>query len=253
MKNTFAHLRLLTLCLLLPVLMPAAALAQTGADPRPRAVIELFTSQGCSSCPPADKLMAELARDPGLIVLSLPVDYWDYLGWRDTLASPAFTARQKAYSAIRGDRQVYTPQAVINGTQHAVGSERVAIEKAIGKSHAAANVLKADVAIVSVATGYTVTVGAGPGGETGQVWLLPIVKERQVQIGRGENTGRSIVYVNVARSVMRIGAWSGQPVTIDVNRATLPADTEGVVALLQGGTDRKPGVVLGAARLMSRP
>src|SRR5437868_14905051 len=90
----------------------------------PRAVVELFTSQGCSSCPPADKLMGEFAADPSLVSISLPIDYWDYLGWRDTLADPRHTARQKAYSKGRGDREVYTPQVVVNGSLHALGSDR---------------------------------------------------------------------------------------------------------------------------------
>src|ERR1700704_408029 len=86
-----------------------------GASAEPRAVIELFTSQGCSSCPAADKVLGELAKDPNVIALSLPIDYWDYLGWKDTLADSRFTARQKAYSRARGDRDVYTPQAVVHG------------------------------------------------------------------------------------------------------------------------------------------
>src|ERR1700750_688452 len=97
----------------------------------PRAVVELFTSQGCSSCPPADKLLGELAKDANVIALSLPIDYWDYLGWKDTLADKRFTARQKAYSHMRGDRDVYTPQVVVNGSAHVVGSDRAKIEGAI--------------------------------------------------------------------------------------------------------------------------
>jgi hypothetical protein len=226
---------------------PAAA--QSDVAGRPRAVIELFTSQGCSSCPPADKLMGELARDPSLIVLSLPVDYWDYLGWRDTLASPAFTQRQKAYSAVRGDRQVYTPQAVINGSAHAVGSERGSIDKGIQKTRAGASVLTTDVAIDKTEAGLRVRVGA-QSGQSGHLWLLPIVGERSVQIGRGENSGRSIVYVNVARTVTRLAPWSGEAAVIEVPRSSLPADCEGVVVLLQAGSDKKPGAVLGAARRM---
>src|SRR5437588_2852004 len=96
-----------------------------------RGVVELFTSQGCSSCPPADRYLAELAKDPSLVVLSWPVDYWDYIGWKDTFASPAFTARQKAYAAARRDDQVYTPQAVIDGVTHAVGNDRDVVQDAI--------------------------------------------------------------------------------------------------------------------------
>src|SRR3954453_7509032 len=94
-----------------------------GAEAR-GAVVGLFTSQGCSACPPADRLMAELAREPGVIALSLPVTYWDYLGWKDTLAHAAFTERQRAYAGMRGDRQVFTPQAVVNGAATVVGSDR---------------------------------------------------------------------------------------------------------------------------------
>src|SRR6476661_5238639 len=99
-----------------------------------RAVIELFTSQGCSSCPAADRLLGELSTDPSLVSISLPIDIWDYLGWKDTLANPRHTARQRAYSKVRGDREVYTPQVVVNGSYHVLGSDKAAIERAIGKS-----------------------------------------------------------------------------------------------------------------------
>ena len=112
----------LGVCAIVAVIRPAQA--------DPRAVVELFTSQGCSSCPPADKLIGELAKDPSVIALSLPIDYWDYLGWKDTLADKRFTARQKAYSHMRGDREVYTPQVVVNGSTQ-VGSDRDSIERAI--------------------------------------------------------------------------------------------------------------------------
>src|SRR5246500_2249649 len=97
----------------------------------PRAVVELFTSQGCSSCPPADKILGELSNDPSVIALSMPIDYWDYLGWKDTLADSRFSARQKAYSHMRGDRDVYTPQVIVNGSAHVIGSDRTSIEGAI--------------------------------------------------------------------------------------------------------------------------
>src|SRR5262249_58863578 len=100
----------------------------------PRALLELFTSQGCSSCPPADRLVGQLANDPSLIALSVPIDYWDYLGWRDTLANPAHSARQRAYARARGDGQVYTPQIVVNGSTHALGSDQAAIERAIAQT-----------------------------------------------------------------------------------------------------------------------
>ena len=105
-----------------------AVLVAQPAQAEPRAVIELFTSQGCSSCPPADKLIAEYARDPSVIAMSLAVDYWDYLGWKDTLALSGHSNRQRAYAKARGDRQVYTPQVVVDGAVHALGSDKAAIE-----------------------------------------------------------------------------------------------------------------------------
>src|SRR3954470_23551246 len=108
--------------------------ALTSAEAEPRAVIELFTSQGCSSCPPADKLIGQLADDPTLVAISLPIDYWDYLGWKDTLAKPAHTARQRAYAQLRGDRAVYTPQVVVNGAVHVQGSDKEAIDRAIAQT-----------------------------------------------------------------------------------------------------------------------
>src|SRR5437764_5340489 len=113
----------LGVCAIVAIIRPAHA--------DPRAVVELFTSQGCSSCPPADKIIGELAKDPSVIALSMPIDYWDYLGWKDTLADARFSARQKAYSHARGDRDVYTPQAIINGSIHVIGSDRAGIEGAI--------------------------------------------------------------------------------------------------------------------------
>ena len=116
------------------IVVYSAAAPYSFAQAEPRAVIELFTSQGCSSCPPADQLLGELADDPSLVSVSVPVDYWDYLGWKDTLADPRNTARQKAYAHARGDGQVYTPQVVVNGTLHALGSDKAAIELAIAAS-----------------------------------------------------------------------------------------------------------------------
>src|SRR5208337_4079267 len=110
------------------LLIASSTLASAG---EPRALLELFTSQGCSSCPAADKLLGELASDPALVALSVPIDYWDYLGWKDTLADPAHSARQRAYSRVRGDRQVYTPQIVVNGAMHVLGSDRAAVDRMI--------------------------------------------------------------------------------------------------------------------------
>ncbi len=185
-----------------PLGLLAAAMAAAGfaaaAEASPRAVIELFTSQGCSSCPPADRLLAKLARDPDVIALSLPVDYWDRLGWKDTLARHAFTERQEAYAAVRGDGQVYTPQAVINGREHAVGSERSAIEQSAAATAAGLDV---PLGIAREGDGFSVTVGDAPGkaDARGTIVLLPYVAAREVAIGRGENAHATVTYTNVVR------------------------------------------------------
>jgi hypothetical protein len=243
-------LRVLTL--LAAAATPAAAQTASG-DVRPRAVIELFTSQGCSACPPADRLMTELAKDPTLIVLTLPVDYWDYLGWRDTLAQSAFSYRQRAYSAIRGDRKVYTPQAVVNGVAHAVGSDRAQIDSVAVATRGQGGVLSDDIRIVRGGGGISVQCPSrGAESGPGYLWALPIVRERSVQIGRGENGGRSVTYVNIARAVTRFGECRGDGGSVPLPATSLTEDAEGVVVLLQGGTEKKPGTVLAAARFWLR-
>src|SRR5246127_4648847 len=129
----------------------------------PRAVVELFTSQGCSSCPPADRILGELAKDPSVIALSMPIDYWDYLGWKDTLADARFSARQKAYSHMRGDREVYTPQAVINGEVHVIGSDRASIEDAIKDTEKSGSVMSVPVTMSISGKDINVSIAASEG------------------------------------------------------------------------------------------
>src|SRR6202035_5494197 len=128
------------------------------ARAEPRALLELFTSQGCSSCPTADKLLGEFANDPSLVALSVPIDYWDYLGWKDTLANPAHSARQRAYSRVRGDRQGYTPQIVVNGAMHVLGSDRAAIDHAIAQTDQKPGVMSLPVLISMGGSGLDVQV-----------------------------------------------------------------------------------------------
>ncbi|MBN8982949.1 MAG: DUF1223 domain-containing protein, partial [Rhizobiales bacterium] len=125
------------------------ATVQPATAQSPRAVVELFTSQGCSSCPPADKILGELARDPSVVALTMPIDYWDYLGWKDTLADSRFSTRQKAYSRMRGDRDVYTPQVIVNGERHLIGSDRTAIDTAMRETKQANDVMSVPVSALS--------------------------------------------------------------------------------------------------------
>ena len=211
-----------------------------GADPR--AVVELFTSQGCSSCPPADRLMGEWARDPDIVALSLPVDYWDYLGWRDTLASHDFTLRQQAYSHVRGDRDVYTPQVVVDGVTHVVGSQKASVEAAI---RARPDGLPVKVGIADSVGGFIVSAGPGPG--SADIFLVPVRRAARVSIERGENSGASITYSNVARGMRKIGQYDGKPITLTLTREEVAAPGADTFAILvQRMEDGLPGPILGA-------
>jgi hypothetical protein len=220
----------------------------------PRAVVELFTSQGCSSCPAADKLAGELARDPSLLVMTLAIDYWDYLGWKDTLALSGNTKRQRAYAKARGDREVYTPQAVVNGMMHVLGSDKVAIKRAIEDTSPSA-ALPVPVK-VSVANGnVTVDVPAGSDEKTrGEVWLCPIAKTVPVEIVRGENRGRTITYTNVVRRWVKLGEWTGKPETFAVPLGTVQtgAEIDSVAVVVQSGSTYSPTRIVGAAQTSLR-
>ncbi|MBV8962592.1 MAG: DUF1223 domain-containing protein [Hyphomicrobiales bacterium] len=216
-------------------------LGNAKAEPA-RKVVELFTSQGCNSCPPADRLAAEIARQPGNLVISLPVDYWDYLGWKDSFAQPAFTARQKAYARARGDMQVYTPQAVVDGVAHAIGSDSEAIETAVSGS--------LQVPVTGTVSGdqLRVDVAASSGkAKEAQVWLVPILSTASVDIGRGENAGATVTYTNVARDLRKIGDWKGEARKFDVSTADIrKLNADGAAILLQANAGALPGEILGA-------
>ena len=208
-----------------------------------RGVIELFTSQGCSSCPPADKLLGELIRDPSLVAFSLPVDYWDSLGWKDTLADPRNSERQRAYARSRGDRGVYTPQVVVNGTAHVVGSDKAAIDRVLASARAGL-----PVPVHAAVQGGNLNVDIPAGKGAGEVWLYGLAKEVPVAVGRGENRGRTVTYHNVARRWQKLGDWNGKAASWNVPVSEVAAggaDTAAVI--VQGGSAGDPGAMLGAA------
>ncbi|HEY5226330.1 MAG TPA: DUF1223 domain-containing protein [Methylovirgula sp.] len=209
------------------------------------AVVELFTSQGCSSCPPADRLLSALARAPNTIALSFPIDYWDFIGWHDTLASPTFTARQKAYAAARGDGHVYTPQVVVDGLVDAVGSDQAQIEHAIKANKGRESALSVSVHLTESGNILHIDIGAGPKVSAG-VYIVRVVKSKTVLIGRGENSGRSVTYTNVVRAFQKIGDWDGTARTYQLME--LKGYDEGYVVFLQKGSQAMPGVILAAAK-----
>jgi len=226
-----------------------AAGAHQAAAAGAKAVIELFTSQGCNSCPPADAILGDYAKDADILALSFPVDYWDYLGWKDTLASHENTVRQKAYSEARGDRQVYTPQVVVNGTTHVVGSNRQQIEAALSNSPP----LPVPVSMQPGTDSTTVTIGPSPtpGKAKGTIWLALYDDPVTVPVERGENTGMSLTYYNVVRKLRPIAMWKGKEVTIELPKSELDqAEVSRCAVILQTEHDNGlPGPILGAATI----
>jgi hypothetical protein len=215
----------------------------------PKALLELFTSQGCSSCPPADKLLGEFANDPSLIALSDPIDYWDYLGWKDTLAMPGHSARQRAYAHMRGDRDVYTPQVVVNGSMDALGSDRAAIEHTIAQTEEKSAVMSLPVLLSLGGGNLNVNILAkGSEHAGGEVWLCPLARTVTVEIGRGENHGRTITYHNVVRRWVKLGEWNGTDAIWSVPMSEIKGDDiDAAAVMVQEGTREKPGIILGAA------
>lgn len=201
-----------------------------------KTVVELFTSQGCYSCPPADAFLGELTKRDDVIALTLPVDYWDYLGWKDTFGSPAHSKRQRDYALRRGDRQVYTPQMVFNGRRHAVGSRRNAVfnamqeEAQVTPGRQVKVTLKSDGKSIMVSTGAYAGSGEAPDAT---IWLLLSSKAETVAIKRGENRGKTLTYYNVVRQMVPIGKWNGEATEVELPKSDLMEGYDGCTAILQ--------------------
>jgi len=233
-------------------LVLAAALHTQGpaiAADEPLTVVELFTSQSCYSCPPAEAYLGELAEDENILALEYHVDYWDRLNygrhgrWKDVFSSPEMTERQRAYNAeIRNTRSVYTPQMVIDGRSEAVGSRRREVQNLITQ------VRRDDQPRVAVEVapapngGVTVNVGDVAGGKA-DVWLVTFVREVTTKVLRGENHGKSLTNHNIVREVRHIGEWDGKWAAISVTDLKLE-DGQGCAILVQDGRDMP---VIGAA------
>jgi len=233
----------LGVCAIIAVIRPAHA--------EPRAVVELFTSQGCSSCPPADQIIGELAKDPSVIALSFPIDYWDYLGWKDTLADKRFSARQKAYSHVRGDRNLYTPQVIVNGSTQVIGSDRASIEGAMMDTGKAEGVMSVPVTMSLSGKLLNVSVAASKvpsASARGEIWICSVSKAIPIMIGRGENRGQEVTYYNVVRNLLKVGDWNGTPGSWTVPIENISREgVDAAVVYVQDGSREKPGAMLGAA------
>jgi hypothetical protein len=195
-------------------------------------------------------VLGRLAKRDDVIALTLPVDYWDYLGWRDTLARPEFTTRQKAYARALGDGMVYTPQAIVSGVDNVNGSNVDKIERAIDKS---ANLFAASRVPITLSAAdgrLIIDVASAPDGVPAReatVWLVAIAGSVKVPITRGENQGRTIVYSNVVRALMPVGTWNGKEMVVQLDRSSfMHGSADRCAVLLQQGHG---GPIVGAAIL----
>lgn len=211
------------------------------AQSSPAVVVELFTSQGCSACPPADELMQNLSNDPRVIALALHVDYWDYIGWTDQFGNPAFTDRQKSYAEAAGSRMLYTPQFIIAGSERVEGNQPSRLEALV--SDRATRPSQPDLDLTR--DGDTLHIVAGPTAlpEKVQVQLVRYHPQVTVDIERGENAGRSITYSNIVTSWQILGDWTG---TTPLDLSAKAEGPDPVVVILQ---TPGPGTIIAAERL----
>lgn len=204
-------------------------------------VVELFTSQGCSSCPPADALFQGIAERDDIIAISMHVDYWDYIGWKDEFADPAHAKRQRAYAQAAGRRSIYTPQMIVNGKTDIVGTRPMELSDAI---HAYQSMPSLDVGLARQGDDIVITAGATDAFEGPFVlYMMRYEPLREARITRGENAGHTLRYANVAEGLTVLGEWDGvTPLNVSV---AAPGSQPFVVLVHQGAT----GPIVGAQRL----
>lgn len=225
-------------CAASALLVPPARASVT-----PDVVAELFTSQGCSSCPPADRLFNEVRTKPGVLALTYHVDYWDYLGWKDTLGSTEFSQRQYDYAKARGDMDVYTPQMVVNGAKPLVGSQRSEVYAVLEQSRVSA--WQVQVSMGSTNKEIIVDIGEGKIPADATLWVMPILTKTVVKIEKGEMAGHELTYHNIVRKLIPAAMWNGKAQRITLPKdGLMPAECSACVALLQQG---KVGPILGCA------
>ena len=187
----------------------AGLLPVAGAAGDRTVVVELFTSQGCSSCPPADQLLHELSDAEGVLALALHVDYWDYIGWKDVFASAQFTKRQKYYAHAMGEKMVYTPQVVVNGQDHTIGSHASDVLTLIANHAQGQDTVDLSAERSSGSVSISATARDGNAGAM-DVHVVQYLPEQSVAITRGENSGKTIVYSNIVREWNNVGQWTGR-------------------------------------------
>ncbi len=198
-------------------------LATAGAGDTP-ILVEMFTSEGCSSCPPADRFAGELRQRDDVVVLSFHVNYWDYIGWADRFATDETTNRQHAYARALGQTHVYTPQAVIHGTTHKVGSDHGAVNAAI-RAAALGQSPQPSIAFEQIhRSTVRISIGDAPTDEPAEVFLVGFASEGESEVRRGENAGRTLKTYNVVHDIRRLGTWSGAATVFDLAATEIMAD-----------------------------
>ncbi|MES2341097.1 MAG: DUF1223 domain-containing protein [Pseudomonadota bacterium] len=211
------------------------------AQARPPVVVELYTAQGCASCGEANAYVDKLADKPGVLVLTFPVDYWDYLGWADTFAKPEFAERQKAYVARLDLREPYTPQVVVDGRAQAGGLQTDKIDRLVADAAQAAR-RAPDMAFIGQ---RRVDVGFGTPPRGGaEVWLVRYdPREQDVTVRKGDNRGQTVPHRNVVVQIKRLGPWRGRPTAYRLPQA--PAEGLATAVIVQAAHG---GRVIAAAR-----
>ena len=253
MINRASALALLALAALLP---PGSALADDAAatSRQVRGVVELFTSQGCSSCPPAEAILGKLSEDPGIVALAYHVDYWDYIGWTDPHGSRANTERQRAYAKAFNTGTIYTPQAIINGQRNVVGSRAAEIDRAVAETTLHDTPATVDLLLrgdrLHISADGPLTV---PGGKTPVLMLITYDHSTKTLVSGGENDGMTLVNAHAVRDWRILGMLDGKALSVDIPLSMLKregAGRTGYAAVLQTVTDKgAPGPIIAAAAL----
>ncbi|KRA95684.1 hypothetical protein ASD83_18745 [Devosia sp. Root685] len=210
---------------------------------KPKAVVELFTSQGCASCPPADALLTALAERDDVVALAFHVDYWDYVGWKDTFAQEAYSDRQRAYAKGWGSSRIYTPQIVINGAKAVVGSRRNEVQQALDRA-------SLPLAMDLTLNGDMLKISLPPKPDLSDavVWLVTYMERADVKIDSGENAGKSMVYTQVVTGRQVLGMWeskTGAELKLPLGEVLGAANT-GIAIVVQQERGGLPGAILAA-------
>ncbi len=194
-------------------LLGAVGAAPAAAQNDSAVVVELYTSEGCSSCPPADELLFELRDRPGVIALAFHVDYWDYLGWKDRFARPDYTMRQRAYARALGSPMVYTPQLVVDGQVHVVGSNRTAVNSAIQRAEARSAMVEIDLSWTDDRS-LVISIPASSWRGKATIWFVRYADQDESRVTSGENAGRTLLHANVVEQLTALGMWGGEAMSI---------------------------------------